>query len=72
MILAAYAGKTVLAHELGHFFGNRTHPKTPGNIMSYDRGQMPPFFDAGQLRKIARFLRAFLRSRELRPVKKTE
>lgn len=68
VILAAYAGKTVLAHELGHFFGNRTHPETPGNIMSYDRGQQPPFFDAGQLRTIGRFLRAFLRSGELRPV----
>jgi hypothetical protein len=65
VIVAAYAGKTVLAHELGHFFGNRVHPKTKGNIMSYNRGDQPPFFDAGQLKKIGRFLRRFLRSGEL-------
>ena len=65
VIVAAYAGKTVLAHELGHFFGNRTHPKTKDNIMSYNRGDQPPFFDAGQLKKIGRFLRRFLRSGEL-------
>lgn len=72
VIVAADAGKTVLAHELGHFFGNRVHPKTPGNIMSYNRGDAPPFFDAGQLKTIARFLRAFLRSKELVEVKPDE
>ncbi len=66
-ILSAIAGSTVLAHELGHFFGN-PHSATPGNIMSYERGEGPPFFDAGQLRRIRRHAERFLRSRELSPV----
>ena len=52
----------VLAHELGHYFGN-PHSHTPGNIMSYDRGQAPPFFDEAQSRTIARFAATFRRIR---------
>lgn len=65
VILSASAGPTVLAHELGHFFGNRRHPETAGNIMSYNRGDGVPFFDDGQIRRIRRFNRRFLRSGEL-------
>ena len=61
VIVSAISGPTVLAHELGHYFGN-PHSPTPGNIMSYDRGEVPPFFDADQVRRIVRSARRFARS----------
>jgi len=64
VILSSIAGPTVLAHELGHFFGN-PHSPTPGNIMSYTRGSGPPFFDDQQLRRIRRHEERFLRTEEL-------
>ncbi len=64
VILSSIAGPTVLAHELGHFFGN-PHSPTPGNIMSYSRGSGPPFFDAQQLRRIERHQERFVRTEEL-------
>lgn len=67
VILSRVCAATVLAHELGHFYGNR-HSPTPGNIMSYDRGGVAlPFFDAPQLRRVDRFARRFARTRELTP-----
>jgi len=66
VIVSSVAGPTVLAHELGHYFGNR-HSPTPGNIMSYDRGDVPPFFDAGQRARIRFSARRFLRRGELVP-----
>ncbi len=66
VIVSRIAGPTVLAHELGHFFGNRRHPETAGNIMSYSRGEGVPFFDATQLRRIARFRERFIATGELR------
>ncbi|MEM7606353.1 MAG: hypothetical protein AAF411_13435 [Myxococcota bacterium] len=66
VILSTLAGPTVLAHELGHFFGN-PHSQTPGNIMSYER-RGPPSFDDGQLRRIRRFAQRFVRAGELRPL----
>lgn len=67
VIVTAEAGATVLSHELGHFFGNRRHSDTPGNIMSYDRGDVPPFFDAVQIRRIRHHARRFLHTGELVP-----
>lgn len=61
-ILAARAGEYVLAHELGHFFGN-PHSPTPGNIMSYEAGEGPPTFDARQLRRIRVTARRLLEGR---------
>jgi hypothetical protein len=65
VIVSAIAAPTVLAHELGHFFGNRQHPQTPGNIMSYNRGSGTPRFDGTQKSRIRRFARRFLRTGEL-------
>jgi hypothetical protein len=68
VILSVEAGPDVLAHELGHFFGNHGHSDTPGNIMSYTRGDVPPFFDDTQIRRIRRHVRRFLHTGELTPV----
>ena len=64
VIVSAIAGQTVLAHELGHFFGNG-HSETHDNIMSYNRGDNPPVFDESQLRRIEQRARHFIRTREL-------
>jgi hypothetical protein len=67
VILSAVAGETTLAHELGHFFGN-PHSATPNAIMSYERdGTAVPFFEDGELRRIRRYARRFLRDEELVP-----
>ena len=66
VVLTSIAGPNTLAHELGHFFGN-PHSPTPGNIMSYTRGEGPPFFDRPQQSRIRRFARRFVESGELRP-----
>lgn len=66
VIISSIAGPTVLAHELGHFFGNG-HSDTPGNIMSYQRGDVPPFFDDDQRARIRFSARRFLRRGELVP-----
>jgi hypothetical protein len=58
VVVRANAGPIVLAHELGHYFGN-PHSSTPGNVMSYDRGEGPPFFDALQGRRIRSAARRF-------------
>jgi len=64
VIVSSIAGPTVLAHELGHYFGNG-HSDVPGNIMSYERGDRPPFFDDTQAARIRFSLRRFLRRGEL-------
>ena len=60
VIVSAIAGSTVLAHELGHYFGNHQHSDTPGNIMSYSRGDMEPFFDRVQSRRIGAAARGYV------------
>lgn len=64
VITSSIAGPTVLAHELGHYFGNG-HSDVPGNIMSYERGEGPPFFDSTQVARIRFSLRRFLQRGEL-------
>jgi len=64
VILTGIAPPTTLAHELGHFFGNRLHRWVPGNIMSYEHGDSPRF-DADQLRRVENTARRLLRSRRL-------
>jgi hypothetical protein len=67
LILVASAPKTVLAHELGHYFGN-PHSQVPDNVMSYERSGAPVFFDADQGKRIAARARAYVKSGELVPV----
>jgi hypothetical protein len=53
VILSATARPTVLAHELGHFFGNG-HSTVPNNVMSYIRTDAEVFFDNKQIGVIKR------------------
>jgi hypothetical protein len=63
VVLAGYAGPGILAHELGHYLGNRRHSDVPGNVMSYDwAGRTTPVFDADQTRRMRRFVRRALAS----------
>lgn len=66
VIVAQSAFAEVLAHELGHFLGNRRHSRTPGNLMSYTRRPVLPFLDAGQRAKLEQALAHYLDSGELR------
>ena len=71
VVLSSIAGPNVLAHELGHFLGNPSHSDTPGNLMSYQRGEGLPFLDARQARRVARAVRGYLNSGELRALRDT-
>ncbi|MAQ18832.1 MAG: hypothetical protein CMN30_29050 [Sandaracinus sp.] len=64
LVLTGIAPPTTLAHELGHFFGNRAHRWVPGNIMSYEHGAAP-HFDPDQERRVVSTARTLLRSRQL-------
>ncbi len=67
LILVASAPTAVLAHELGHYFGN-PHSQVLDNVMSYERSGAPVFFDADQGKRIAARARAYVKSGELLPV----
>ena len=58
--------EAVLAHELGHFLGNRRHSDTPGNLMSYQHTEVLPFLDEPQQRRLRERLAKYLRTGELR------
>jgi hypothetical protein len=59
IVLARNARPSVLAHELGHFFGN-PHSPVLDNLMSYARGGAPVFLDARQAATIKSFTTRFL------------
>ena len=52
VIVASSARPSVLAHELGHFFGNG-HTTVVDNLMSYERGGGVVFLSAEQKSRIA-------------------
>lgn len=64
IILSSIAPTGVLAHELGHFFGNG-HSDVPDNLMSYTRTGAPVFLDDAQCRRTQDFARQFLSSGRL-------
>ena len=68
VIVSAISKPYVLAHELGHLFGNREHSDVPGNLMSYTRAEGPPFLDQAQIRRVRRTLAAMLKTRRLIPL----
>jgi hypothetical protein len=68
VVVSKIAVNDVLAHELGHFFGN-PHSDVPDNVMSYRRGgDVEPSFDDRQGRQIERSLARYLERGELRLV----
>ena len=67
IILSAFAPEGVLAHELGHYFGN-PHSAVPDNVMSYVRTGKDPFFDAAQIAIIRASAQRILTSREVWPI----
>jgi len=64
VILSAEAPIGVLAHELGHIFGNG-HTDVPDNVMSYSRTGGRVFLDEAQIAKTLQFSRGFLDSGRL-------
>jgi hypothetical protein len=67
LIVVGTAPPSVLAHELGHYFGN-AHSSVADNVMSYERSGAPVFFDAQQGARIGARARAYVRTGELLPV----
>jgi hypothetical protein len=68
LIVSQISGPDVLAHELGHLFGNREHSSVPGNLMSYQRGQRPPFLGEAQVLRVQRTLAGLLKTGTLVPL----
>jgi hypothetical protein len=67
VIIAANARPTVLAHELGHFFG-LGHSGVDDNVMSYARTGAPVSFDAAQIAKIRSAARGYASSKAFEPI----
>lgn len=70
VILSGISFDAVLAHELGHFLGNREHSQTPGNLMSYQHTDVLPFLDDAQQRRLRARLQRYLRSGELKRIQR--
>jgi hypothetical protein len=68
LIVSQISGRYVLAHELGHFFGNREHSNVPGNLMCYQRADGPPFLDDAQVLRIRRTLTSLLKTGRIVPL----
>jgi hypothetical protein len=68
LIISKISKPYVLAHELGHLFGNPKHSDVPGNLMSYERTAQTPFLDAAQIRNVQRTLAALRKNGTLVPL----
>lgn len=66
IILSAIAGPDILAHELGHYFGNG-HSPVPDNLMSYVREGGEVSLNDTQVAQVRRTLRGLLKARALVP-----
>jgi len=64
IVLARSAKPSVLAHELGHLFGNQ-HSSVANNLMSYSRDGGTIFLDERQKATITSFAERFLGERTL-------
>ena len=64
IVVAKSAKPTVLAHELGHLFGNQ-HSSVPNNLMSYSRDGGTVFLDDRQKATLGSFAARFLGERTL-------
>ncbi len=64
IVLSGTSRPTVLAHELGHFFGN-PHSTVVDNVMSYARADGIVFFDDAQKSIIRAHAARYLRSGDL-------
>lgn len=67
VLLSSIAGPDILAHELGHYFGNG-HSTVVDNLMSYERGDGPVVVSPAQVETIRRTLRGLLAEGKLRPL----
>jgi hypothetical protein len=67
VVVSAISGPYVLAHELGHYFGNPEHSQTPGNLMSYTHTEAVPVLDPEQRERVWVTLRRMLAQGELEP-----
>jgi hypothetical protein len=67
LIVSVAAMPGVLAHELGHFFGNG-HTDVPDNLMSYSRTGGRVFLDDTQIERTHEFAARFLATGRLRDV----
>jgi hypothetical protein len=56
IILSSIAAPTILAHELGHYFGNPHSPRAD-NLMSYTRTGAPLFLDEKQRARVRAYLK---------------
>jgi hypothetical protein len=65
IVVARSARPTVLAHELGHFFGNQQHSTVVNNLMSYSREPGAVFLDEKQSATIKNFSARFLETGRL-------
>jgi hypothetical protein len=72
VIVSAIAGPYVLAHELGHFFGNPQHSEVAGNLMCYTQTEQVPFLDDPQQANVARTLRGMRTRGELLSLRKAQ
>jgi hypothetical protein len=66
LVVARTARPTVLAHELGHFFGN-PHSGVSDNVMSYTRTGGPVFFDDAQAAILRALAQRYLKAGTLLP-----
>ena len=69
VLLSAIAGPEILAHELGHYFGNG-HSTVVDNLMSYERGDGPVVVSPAQIETVRRTLRGLIAEGQLRPLKR--
>ncbi len=70
VIISKISGPYVLAHELGHYFGNPQHSEILGNLMSYERTEAPPFLDSAQIARVRATLASLLNAGQIVPIRK--